>query len=182
MTEANHVIASPVLIEELTATLIIDFLKGWLTGNFRSTGILTNLVEEVFGTTLSETCKSLCLHEQNISKAEEREVVRLVTAIVVVLWYDEPFDGVASLLDRGVGVTNINGVVLLGKCDVLREMYLLTFIHERLCCWTERLRIAVVNITTQDAEITDITLEAEQFGKFRRYHHVAAKRLCEGIS
>ena len=51
MTEANHVIASPVLIEELTATLIIDFLKGWLTGNFRSTGILTNLVEEILGTT-----------------------------------------------------------------------------------------------------------------------------------
>ena len=59
VSEANHVVAATVLIEELTATLLIDVLKRRLATDLGSSGIGANLVEEILGTTLSEACESL---------------------------------------------------------------------------------------------------------------------------
>ena len=58
------------------------------------------------------------------------------------------------------------------QSDILREVHLLAIIHERLRGGLQGLRIAVEDITTQDAEVTDITIKAEQLGKLGCYHHV----------
>lgn len=46
VTEADHVVTTPVLIEELTATLIVDLLQCGLSIDCRSSSISTDLVEE----------------------------------------------------------------------------------------------------------------------------------------
>ena len=75
VSEANHIVATPVLVEELAATLLVDFLKRRLCSNLRSAGIGTNLVEEILCTALSQTGEGLSLHKKDIGEAEERQVV-----------------------------------------------------------------------------------------------------------
>ena len=48
MSETNHVVAAPVLVEELTSTLIINLLQRRIVVEFGSMSIFTNLVEEGF--------------------------------------------------------------------------------------------------------------------------------------
>ena len=86
VSEANHVVAAPVLVEELTSTLIINLLQRRIVVEFGSMGIFTNLVEEVprfCRTTLAG--QSLSLHQQYVGKAQQRHIVRLVTAILEVI-------------------------------------------------------------------------------------------------
>ena len=45
-TETYHVVPTPVLIKELTSTLIKKFLKRWSMVNCRSSNVATNLIEE----------------------------------------------------------------------------------------------------------------------------------------
>ena len=63
VSEADHVVATPVLVEELAATLVVDVLQRGLSGNLRCTGVCTDLVEEILGTCNSErwTCSLLGL-------------------------------------------------------------------------------------------------------------------------
>ena len=70
---------------------------------------------------------------------------------------------------------------MLNEGDSFGEMYLLTIILEWFACRTQGLRITIVDITTQNAEVTDVTLQVEQLGKLWRYNHVATKRLCEFV-
>ena len=73
----------------------------------------------------------------------------------------------ATLLDSIVVVTNIDGVIFLNKGDRLCEVYLFAIIHEWIGGWLQRLRITIIDITTQNAEVTDIALQTEQLGKLR---------------
>ena len=47
VTEADHVITTPVLVKEFSATLLIYVIETWFCAYCRSSGIRANLVEQL---------------------------------------------------------------------------------------------------------------------------------------
>ena len=93
MTETDHVVTTPVLIEQLTTTLVIYVLQSRSTIESRCVYVSTNLVEQALCSltisSRSTTCNSLSLKQQNVGITEDRQVVRLVTTIDEVFTNDE---------------------------------------------------------------------------------------------
>ena len=82
-TEANHVVATPVLPKELTSTLIENLLERRIMVDGGCLYIAADLVEEALRCVavrcLSTTCDGLSLLQQDVGIAEDRQVVALVT-------------------------------------------------------------------------------------------------------
>ena len=51
--KADHVVAAPVLVEELPCALFVEFLQRGFSGNLRSPCISADLIEEILCTALS---------------------------------------------------------------------------------------------------------------------------------
>ena len=71
---------------------------------------------------------------------------------------------------------------MVTKLVLFGEVNLLAVIHEWLSSWLQGLGVAIVDVATQDAEVTDVALQTEQFSELRRYNNVTTSRLCELIS
>ena len=121
VTETNHIVATPELIEELTTTLHVDVIERRLARDGRSTSIAADLVEEILGTTLTTAHESFGLREQDVSKTEDGHVVRLVTAVGIVIVAEEPLSRAVALRPTCEVVTNVHCTEVAGNSDVLGE-------------------------------------------------------------
>ena len=131
--EIANVGAAPVLVEELTSALFIDFLQRRSMVKQRRMHIGTNLVEQAAGLfavgTLAHQC--LALLQQDVGIAEDRQVVALVTPIAVVLVDDEELDGPVALSPTLDIVTDVKVLpVVVDQADVMSQ-------HQRIAVTVE---------------------------------------------
>ena len=91
VSEANHIVTTPVFVHELTATLFINVLQSGHMRKRRSMNIGANLIEQrlSYRATRTFSCQRFSLHQQNIGITEDRNIVTLVASILVIVINNE---------------------------------------------------------------------------------------------
>ena len=140
-SEANHVVAAPVLVNKLASTLVEDILQRWRASKLGSMHIRAYLIEQRLRSisicSICATQQSLSLGEDDVSQTEDRHVVALVALVHRILV------GVGIELQRAVALTPSlavgSTVDLLTRClavvlqtYTLGERELLAFVDVRL--------------------------------------------------
>lgn len=91
VSEANHVVTTPVFVHELTATLFINVLQSGHMRKRRSMNISANLIEQRLRCRATRTfsCLRFSLHQQDIGITEDGNIVTLVAPVLVIIINNE---------------------------------------------------------------------------------------------
>ena len=180
-TETYHIVTAPVLVEELTCTLVEQFGKRRIMVELRSMNISTDFVEQrlwcITIGSLGATRDSLGLGQKDIGIAEDWNVVRLVTSVLVVVVYQEPLYRLVTLAPSTnilsyVDSRNIFLTIIL-QYNILGLDTIFTFILERNISLVI-VSVKHVNLACKHMLLTVVSRQGHQYVRhLRRDREVA---------